>query len=732
MNDGTKTGLFVGVATILAGLASWTYFGDVPSNSEQFQLIGKPFYEQFTSSSQATSLEVIAIDDDGQLQRFNVRENNGVWTIPSHFDYPAEAVERLARTSASLIGLEREALAGRLKSEHDRLGVRDPEAEDLEFPETAGQRITLKDANDDVVVDLIIGNEVEDESPVDQGDQDVETLRDESQKVYYVRRFDEDQTYKVALNIDLSTKFSDWIDPDLLRIETSRLTNIVVDNYKLEERASVQGVALVKSQGDQISLSKGQPAGWQLEGIDEKTEKLNTTRVNEVVGVLDQMKIAGVRPKFTFKDQLLLTPELKLNERPEFKEDKQAFALAIRQMQGDLEEKGFNLAGGENGELQLVSRNGDLKIATDEGVVYTMNIGRAIEGSTEEIEVGGTTEGESKSADKENSENEEAKSEDADSNQEQKPETEAEANNRYLMIRVSFDEDMVANRPEIPVKPIEPPKPEGYQPAENQKKSEETPDDVDAPPVNPPENEKPDDKPDEKADGDQETDTEKPERKPEFVAYDQAMKEHEQKLADYALAMDRYTIDKGGFEKRVEEGKKRVDELNQRFGKWFYVISADNLKTLQLKREDLIEKVEAKPEPVRPNIQFPNIQGLNGNPNPPEPPMVESDSGNAEKENQPENNDENKNGESADPKDDVTPEDADKKEDGKKPDPSKKEDQGNSEAKNETGEKNKKPDLPNNEPEKKTSDKKQADPPTKKDDSSQSKGEDGQAKKEKS
>lgn len=620
MSDGSKTAVFVSVAAVLAGLASWTYFGGMPSNSDQFKLVGKPFYEEFTSSTKATSLQVVAMTEDGELQQFEVKKEEGLWTIPSHFGYPADAVERLARTATSLIGVEREALAGRLKSEHDRLGVRDPESEDLEFPETAGQRITLKDENDEVLVDLIIGNEVEDASPIPNESQDVETIRDEPQKLYYVRRFDEDQTYKVALDIDLSTKFSDWIEPDLLQVESSRLTNIIVDNYQLEETQTPNGIALLKKQGEKLSLSKQQPDGWTLDSIDDKNEKLNTARVNEVVGVLEQLKITGVRPKFTYLGHLLLTPDLKLNDRPEFQEDQQAAGMAVRKMQADLQDKGFNLAGGQDGALQLVSRNGDIQIGTDEGVLYTLNFGRSIEGSTEEIEIGGASDDSDAAA----SQVEDGGLETTDGDAETEENDDEDARNRFLMIRVSFDENLVANRPDLPIKPIEPPKPEGYQPAKEDGDTDsdkpETPEDVAKPPTTN------DGSEGESADPTEEDAPQESEkRNPDFIAYDNAMKEYQQKVAEHTLALDRYETDKKDFDERVKAGQKRVDELNDRFGKWFYVISADNLKTLKLKRSSLVEKVEAPPANPnkRPDISFPNIPGLQGGPGAPIIPQDE-------------------------------------------------------------------------------------------------------------
>ncbi|MEL7499704.1 MAG: DUF4340 domain-containing protein [Planctomycetota bacterium] len=625
MTDAAKTGLFVGVAAALAGIAALNHYAGAPANSDDFQLVGLPFYEEFTSSSQAKSLEVIARNEDGVLQKFSVVSKDGLWTIPSHYDYPAEAIERLARTASSLIGLEREALAGRLKTEHDRLGVRDPLDDELEDPETAGQRITLKDVSGETVVDLIIGNKVENDTGLNQSD-DVERMRSEPVKSFYVRRQDENQTYKVAVNIDLSTKFSDWIDPDLLQIERSDLKQISVDNYSLEETRTAAGMALVKSQGDQIELAKDPSGSWKLDGLDENTETLENAKINEVIGVLDQMKITGVRPKFTFKGHQLLTADLQLNQRPEFQEDKRAFALAIREMQADLENKGFSLAGGANGGMALVSVNGDLTVGTNDGVRYIMNIGEAIEGSTEEIEVGGanatSTDDAAEQDDADSPETPEDNGNDSTSQDvsEDRGMSNADAKNRYLMVRVAFDESLIDNRPEKPIPPVEPLKPDGYQPATDDE-NQPAPDDVDAPPVvNENETNEPDQSSEQPADQTQEpneakADPETPQRKPEFVAYETALKDFAQKQAEFTFAETQYQESLKAFEKEVEAGKQRVAELNERFGKWYYVISADNLKTLQLNRDVIVKRKEVRTDPTtpnRPNISFPDIPGMEG------------------------------------------------------------------------------------------------------------------------
>ena len=500
MSDIIKTTLFVAVAAVLAGAAGLNHYLNQPSNSADFELVGKPFFEAYDSTANIASLEVSAIDPvSGELRQFIVRKKDGLWTIPTHFDYPAEAASRLAETGSSVMGIEREALVGRLASEHPRLGVVDPLSSDLEDPEEAGQRITLKDANDDVVVDLIIGKEAQSDQPRPE-DMDIEAVRAEPRKTFYVRRPDEQQTYQVQLDIDLSTQFSDWIDPDLLRIEPSDLRQIRVNNYTVEKTNQNGVLGLLRSQGDQLLLTRATDVDpWVLDEIKADVETLDSDRVDEIVRVLDSLKIAGVRPKFKYKGQLLLTPDMKLNQQPEYQ-------AGLNQLLAELDSRGFSLSGTTD-DLQLVSTNGDLTIGTDRGVVYTLSVGREIKGNEQEIEIGGTSQDDGDNDDSVTETDDEA----ADQTNDQ-----SDAPNRFLMVRVAFDEDLVADRPVKPTEPVAPMKPEGYQPAKPAEQPTES--DSEAPDdVQPPADE-----------SDQSGEQETEQRKPEFIAYDKAVQDYEE------------------------------------------------------------------------------------------------------------------------------------------------------------------------------------------------------------
>ena len=167
MNETTKTAAFVGSAVAMLLAAVFTGYANKPKPADDYETIGQPFYTDFEGTNQAKSLLVTSIDPDAiKKQKFEIKEVDGLWQIPSHEGYPAEAAERLARTSASLVGLTRDSLVGRRTSDYEKFGVVDPREDDIVDVESVGQSITVRDANEDVLVDFIIGNRADDPSDV--------------------------------------------------------------------------------------------------------------------------------------------------------------------------------------------------------------------------------------------------------------------------------------------------------------------------------------------------------------------------------------------------------------------------------------------------------------------------------------------------------------------------------------------------------------------------------------
>jgi hypothetical protein len=109
-------------------------------------------------------------------------------------------------------------------------------------------------------------------------------------------------------------------------------------------------------------------------------------------------------------------------------------------------------------------------------------------------------------------------------------------------------------------------------------------------------------------------------RDPKFIEYDAQVKAWEEAKKDYEMQKTQVEMQTKELDERVKAAEKRVAELNDRFGSWYYVVSAENLAGLLVKRTDL-EQAKPKPEgslPERPNIEF-NEADV-----PPAPPVLET------------------------------------------------------------------------------------------------------------
>ena len=156
----TKTLIFVAVAALLMGAA----FVNMPDRrkDEVFVENGQPFFPDFKDPNACTSLEVVDYDPETTIVTpFKVLLKDGKWTVPSHYDYPADGKDRLVKTSVGVMDLKKDALRSEAVADHEKLGVVDPLDAKATTLKGQGKRVTLKDGSDKVLADFIIGKEVE-------------------------------------------------------------------------------------------------------------------------------------------------------------------------------------------------------------------------------------------------------------------------------------------------------------------------------------------------------------------------------------------------------------------------------------------------------------------------------------------------------------------------------------------------------------------------------------------
>lgn len=459
LNETQKTIAYAGGAIVLALLAFVT--APRPVTPDAFTDKGEPFFPDFTDPNVATTLEVVSYDDEtGSAIPFKVTFKEGLWTIPSHHDYPADGKDRLAKTAALVIGLRKEDFRSDNISDHEACGVIDPLDESLVTSGGRGKRVTIKGENDQVLADIIIGKKVPDR----------EGLR-------FVRLPGQKRIYVAKADFEISTKFADWIETDLLKVNRSDIKQVVLKDYSINERT------LRVDQRDVVVLTKD-GANWTVNNA-RADEEVDMTKMNSLLTAVDELKIVGVRPK-----PAGLSASLSKSED------------GVTLTQADvlsLQSKGFYFSR----DGQLLSNEGELQALTTDGVRYTIRFGEVVYGSGLEVTAGA----------------EEDRSDDA-------TEMKGPGENRYLFITTEFVEK------EFP----EPPQPKN---TDFLNKADSLLTDAD---------------------------------RENKIIYE----EHEE------------------WRKKVEKGRKLSQELNERFARWYYVISAESYDKIHLKRRDLLKKKEEK------------------------------------------------------------------------------------------------------------------------------------------
>lgn len=663
----TRTLIFAAVAIISTVLAIAANHLTKPGKAPEYEGFGQDFNPDFTDASRATSMRVVSFDEaTASAKMFTVEYQDG-WKIPSYHNYPADGKDQLAKAAASVIGLKRGALATRRKTDHERFGVIDPLDEDNPSTKGRGTRITISQ-KDVPLADFIVGHKVE-------GSDDKR----------YVRKFGEDKVYVVSAKFDVSTKFADWAETDLLKVSGWDIIRLRGSRPKINDQDEYEGDDVVELTRDK----SGDP--WKLVGLDEATEELKTDDINTMVNTLDDLRLVGVRPRPSFEGKPILNADLKVELPKQLLDNPEVRTQVVQMLRADLGEKGFLVSKDEAGETQLVSREGELVAGTKDGVVYKLTFGSVFTGTEQEIEIGSSSE--SKDKDKEDAKKDGSKT---------KPDELKKS--RYLIVRVNFDEKLLGEPPVEPTKPTPPPgveppaddqqdsdKKDATSKSESDKTDADKKTDTDAgksqdsqkPASDSTEKKSSDaatgangddavapskdsdkDKPaktDDRSDADKKSDTaadknaaektdekktdkkddapadkpppqdsSKAEAKKDELKSDEPKKdlkaEYQEALKRYDAEKGRYAADKAAFEAKIESGKQKVKELNDRFADWYYVISNDSFDKLRLSRADLVKKKEKPAEKADAEKKDGEKEKKDGNEKDADPPAEKSDS----------------------------------------------------------------------------------------------------------
>ena len=326
MNEMKKTILFVFAASVLAVAAIVVDPGR--ATPEIFSDQGEPFYPDFTDPQAPKAIEVVDYDEATATARpLKVEFDDNKWRIPSHHNHPADAEDRLAKTAAVLMELRKDAIVSERVEDHAEYGVIDPLDQEVTSLAGRGKRVTLRDENDEILADFIVGKEVE-------GKQNRRYMRVPTQK----------RIYDVETTADVSAQFEDWIETDLLKLAAGDIRKISINSYSINER-----LGILQNQERVVLTHKDDK--WRMSG--RGTPKEST--VNELTGALDSLKIVDVQPK-----PQNLTRDLKTKGSVPLTQEA---AISLRQ-------KGFFLT-----RAGLYSNEGEIIVETKNGLQYALRFG---------------------------------------------------------------------------------------------------------------------------------------------------------------------------------------------------------------------------------------------------------------------------------------------------------------------------------------------------------------------
>ncbi|MBN01252.1 MAG: hypothetical protein CMJ77_19235 [Planctomycetaceae bacterium] len=365
MSQMTKTLVFVGIAVVVAGLAFQTRTRSVGVDPPKE--IGKALFETFEDPLAAKTMKIVRFDEGlASLKEIEIKEADGIWTLPSHSGYPADAENKIRDAATPFVDMKVIGVVSDLEGDHVMYGVVAPDPDKSAIGDQGvGTLVTIKDASGDTLVDLVIGKEYQ-----------------EGQ--YYVRPKNISRVYIVQIDpTTLPVEFDDWINKDLLNVSAFDIDGMTIKDYSFDVVQTLRRPITQFDQRFELQVSD-ENGTWVLDQMLEadgdrlveatlgEGEELNQERLNAMKDALDNLEIVDVERKPTG-----LREDLKADEG--FFSDQAGVDSLV--------EKGIYPVE-LDGAVELLSTDGEVLVDTKDGVQYVLRFGRVAGVDAEDAEGG--------------------------------------------------------------------------------------------------------------------------------------------------------------------------------------------------------------------------------------------------------------------------------------------------------------------------------------------------------
>jgi hypothetical protein len=358
-----KTALFLlgGIGVFLLGTAVQPRFRQTAVAPEADRVL----FPELSDPAKAASMEIVSFDDEtATLKPFKVVQTGGVWSLPSHDGYPADAKEQLAAACNELVDRPILEVMTASPGDHETYGVIEPNPEKIKVGDSGvGKLVEIRDASGNKLARLIVGKE--DKAPASGGMP--------GRKLRFVRKAGQDPVYRVEIDAaKFTTNFDDWIEKDLLKLSPWDVKRLVIDDstctFGFDEASGRPAVS--QDRKSRIALGyDDKDAKWSLLKLEAfgagnkpqeeqlaADEELAAAKLNDLRTALGDLKIVDVARK-----PAGLSGELRAEEK--FTNDREAVT--------SLAQRGFYpFASGD-----VLSSNGETIVGMKDGVEYLLRFG---------------------------------------------------------------------------------------------------------------------------------------------------------------------------------------------------------------------------------------------------------------------------------------------------------------------------------------------------------------------
>ncbi|MDA7979820.1 MAG: DUF4340 domain-containing protein [Pirellulales bacterium] len=341
MSEMSKSSIFVGLALVLIVIAGYVQFSDAWSTEQTSA--PTTLFPELTEPTAIAGLKITRFDETtAEVNEFEVKQVDGVWSIPSHDNYPADASNtHLAEAATALINMElKGAAVADLPTKHAEYGVVEPLRSNIASG-GLGTKIILSNGSGSQLAELIIGN-----------------LEGTSPNLRYVRVPGQDFVYVAEIDTSaLTTNLEDWVEADLLKISTFDIKSITIDDYAVDEQRGI-----IRKDHMEFGYDNSKPfeERWALLNAEQGATAVQSS-VGDLSNALTRLQIVDVERKPADLVALLKGEES---------------GVSLQTQQGLMSRGYFILQG------QLFSNEGEVVVQMNNGVAYRIQFGEVAENAS--------------------------------------------------------------------------------------------------------------------------------------------------------------------------------------------------------------------------------------------------------------------------------------------------------------------------------------------------------------